>query len=392
MKLLAYIKLSIKSIIREFPSFVLSYGVYPLVIALVMGYVQKDMFTPSISEPIFSVIIRDEDDSEQSRNLVAFLNSDEISQVMTVKNSEEGKFDYTLRIPEGYENSLLGNGSSTVKVEAEEKSSTSLGNILVSIVDRYNQEASQGLTIQRNIEKLPVSSGEKEKILSDINHILINANGSNSIKANLHTVKKSLDSYEYYSVTFLSFVFFIFLIAVISSDALEKEIGLYHRIMSTPMTRLEYFHYGFVSNYLTMIIANTIYVLVYRITGLSFGGSWALLAIIVSIQSLMITVIGTLISAVFKKKYGLILVQILLMTQMVIGGIIGPAHKFTSNAVLQGLSKLKPDILISNTYKNYMLVGSLSSISNYLLVMIGISLVLYMLNVLVVQMKWGVSK
>lgn len=41
MKLLAYLKINIKGLIKEFPAFLLSYGIYPIIIALVMGYMQK---------------------------------------------------------------------------------------------------------------------------------------------------------------------------------------------------------------------------------------------------------------------------------------------------------------------------------------------------------------
>ena len=96
MKLLAYLKINIKGLIKEFPAFLLSYGIYPIIIALVMGYMQKDLFTPTINNPIFSVIIQDEDNTVQSENLVNFLNSEEMSNIMTVKTSPEEKYDYTI--------------------------------------------------------------------------------------------------------------------------------------------------------------------------------------------------------------------------------------------------------------------------------------------------------
>lgn len=392
MKLLAYLKINIKGLIKEFPAFLLSYGIYPIIIALVMGYMQKDLFTPTINNPIFSVIIQDEDNTVQSENLVKFLNSEEMSNIMTVKTSPEEKYDYTIRIPQGYEDSLLGNNSTPIKVEAEEKASTTMGNILMNIIDKYNEEVSQGLVIYRNIENMPISPEEKENLILEISNILTTAYTTNPIKNNIHNVRKSLNSYEYYSITFLSFAFIIFMMAVISSDALEKERGIYHRIMSTSMTRLQYFNYGFASNYLTIIVANIIYIFAYRITGLSFQGPLPLLLLIILVQSLLITGVGTLISTIFKKKYGLPLIQILLIVQMVFGGMLGPITKFNTNKTVAFLSKIKLDILFSNTYRNYLLDGTISSISNYLFIMVGISLFLYILNILAVQMKWGVSK
>ncbi len=392
MKLLAYLKVSLKGIIKEFPTFLLSYAIYPIVIALVMGYVQKDLFTPAINGPIFSIVIVDEDNTRESQNLISFLNSEEISKILTVKTDDDEKFHYTLRIPKGYEESLIGKTSSSIKVEAEEKSSTTMGNILVNIVDKYNEEISQSLIIQQRIENNSLSDESKEKLIEEINSILGNAYGTNSIKTNIHNVRKNLNSFEYYSVTFLNFAFIIFLMAVIASDALEKEIGLYNRIMSTSITKFQYLNYGMMSNYLMMIIVNLIYVCAYRISGLSFNGSLPILLLIVLIQSFMITVIGTLISTIFKKKYGLPLVQIFLVVQMVFGGMVGPLHKWNVTPIFEFYNKYKPDAVIVNTYRNYILYNNLSSISNYLLIMVGVSIILYLVNILAIQMKWGVSK
>lgn len=392
MKLLAYLKLSLKGLIKEFPAFLLSYAVYPIVLSLVMGYVQKDMFTPVVNDPIFSIIVVDEDNTKESQNLVSFLNSEDISKILTIKSNDSEKFDYTLRILKGYEDSLLGNSPSSIKVEAEENSSTTMGNVLVNIVDKYNKEISQDLIIRNNIENNSLSKEEKSKLVGEINAILTNAYSTDSIKTNIHNVRKNLNSYEYFSISFLNYAFIVFVMAVIASDALEKENGLYNRIMSTSITKFQYFNYGVMSNYLMMVVVNLIYVGAYKISGLSFKGSLPILLLIVLVQSFMITVIGTLISTIFKKKYGLPLVQVFLIFQLILGGMIGPLDKLGSNAIFTFFAKYKPDILISNTYKNYIIHNNLSSISNYLLIMVVISMVLYLINILAIQMKWGVSK
>ena len=59
---------------------------------------------------------------------------------------------------------------------------------------------------------------------------------------------------------------------------------------------------------------------------------------------------------------------------MVFGGMLGPITKFNTNKTVAFLSKIKLDILFSNTYRNYLLDGTISSISNYLFIMVGISL------------------
>ncbi|MBU5425401.1 ABC transporter permease [Tissierella pigra] len=392
MKLLAYLKVALKGLIKEFPSFVLSYAIFPIILALVMGYVQKDMFTPAINDPIFSIIIVDEDNTGESKGLISFLSSGEMSKVLTIEPTDSDKFDYTLRIPEGYRNSLLGKNPASIKIEAKEKSSTTMGNILVNIIDKYNLEISQKLVIEKGFEGNSLSEENKESLMMEINHILNNIYSTNSIENNIYEVRKSLSSFEYYSITFLNFSFIVFLMAVIASDSLEKENGLYSRIMSTSMTRIQYFNYGFMSNYLTIIVANLIYVGAFRLSRLSFQGSLPILLLIVLVQSLMITIIGSLISTLFKKKYGIPILQVFLVVQMIFGGMIGPLDKWNSSPIFSFFAKFKPDAVIVNSYRNYIINNNLSSIYNYLFIMLGISMILYLVNLLLIQMKWGVNR
>ena len=392
MRLVAYLKIALKGIIKQLPSFILIYAIYPIAIALLMSFVQKDMFVPVIENPIFSIIIQDEDNTPTSKNLIHFLKSEEISKLITVKNDDNEEFDYTLRIPQNYEESLIGKTDARVQVEAEAKSSTRMGNILVNIIDEYNDEMSKNLIIKNKLTGSLLSEEKRNDLEIEINEILGKAYGSDGIHKNIHDVVKSLNSYEYYSITFLNFLFIIFISSIINSDVLEKEVGRYSRIMSTTITKYEYFNLGLMSNYLTMIVANIIYVGAYRLSGLSFTGSLPLLILIVLVQSFLITIIGTLISNIFGKKYGLPLVQIVLFYQLIFGGMMGPLEKMGGNPIFLPLAKFKPDILISNSYRNYLINNNLGSISNYLLMMLIISLGLYLVNILAIRMKWGVSK
>lgn len=390
MKLLAFLKISVKGIIKEFPTFLLTYALYPMIIALVMGYLQEDMFVPTIDKPIFSIVIVDEDNTKESKDLISFLKSKEISKILTVNPSDNEKFNYTLRIPEGYNSSLLGEDPASIVVEAEEKASTTMGNILVHIVNKYNSEVSQNLIIKNSIENALLSEKDKQQLIEEINIILNKTYTSSAIDTNIHNVRKSLDSFEYYSLTFLNFSFIIFIMAIIVSDSLDKENGTYSRIMSTSITKFQYFNCTLISNYLMMVVINLIYVGAYRLSGLSFNGSFSILLIIVLIQSFIITLIGTLISKLFKKKYGLPMAQVFLVFQIISGSLI-PLSKFNGNKVFEILSKYRPDTLMVDTYRNYLIYNDLSSISNYLLIMIGLSIVLYLFNILAINRKRGAN-
>lgn len=389
MKLYAYLKITFKQILKEFPSFFLSYAMYPIILALIMGFIQKDMFTPKINEPIISVSLRDEDETTESQGLISYLKNEEVSKLITIKTDD--KYDYELIIPKGYASSLTGGSTAQIKVIAGKNSSTTLGNLLIGIVDRYNQEISQKLIIKNRLDNKDISKHDKEVLINEINVVLGNVNNTSLFNSNVYKVRKALNSYEYFSISFLNFAFITFVLAIIAGDSLQKEIGLFNRIMSTSMSRFEYFNLGFMSNYLTMIVANTLYVLVFRVSGLSFKGSIPMLIVLILVQSLMITTIGTLISSLFSKRVAFAIVQIFLIFQVTCD-MVGPLERLNNNQISRFFAKYKPDILISNSYKNYLLYNNFSAISVYLLIMIGASIVLYLINLWTVKMKWGVIK
>lgn len=384
MKLLAYIKLSIKSLIRELPAFVLSYAMYPIILALLLGYIQKDDFTPQINQPIFSIEVVDEDNTDASKGLVSYLESEEISKILTVEKNNSEDLDYTLIIPKDYNMSLTGEKKIEFKIEASEDASTSKGNLLANLVDNYNKEISKALLIEKNIAN---SSLDK----TEINSIISKAYSTNSIQFEKYSGEKTLSSYEYFSISFLGFIFILFIMAIINSDNMEKEIGLYSRIMSTSITKVQYFNFNLISNYLMMIVINSLYIFSFRLGGLSFSGSLSILWVIILLQSLVITLIGSLISTIFKKKYGVMVAQIYLMFHMIFGGMMGSPKNFSHIEVFQFFSKYKPDVLISNTYRNYLIYNDFSSISSYLLGMIIFSIIIYLVNIIAAKREWGLK-
>lgn len=383
MKLLAYLKVSIKGIIRELPGIVLSYAAYPMILALIFGYIQQDSFTPTMDQPIISISIVDEDHTKDSGGLISYLKSESISKLIDIEEDAETS-DYIVIIPEGYSLGINGQIDRDIKVEASEYASTSKGNMLVSLIDNYNRELSKGILIEKNIKGLDIDKGELNKMLTSIYN-------SSSIDSEKYVGEKTLTSYEYFSISFLAFIFILFIIAIITAESIGKEIGLYHRIMSTGVTKIEYFNLEFAANYMMMVVINTIYIFAFRIFGLSFKGNISILILIILLQSLVITLIGSLISNIFSKKYGTIIAQSYLMFHMIFGGGIGSPKSFAGIKIFDFFAKYKPDILISDTYRNFLIYNNFQSISKYLFMIVAFSIVAYLVNIIVVQREWGIK-
>ncbi|MDI9414036.1 MAG: ABC transporter permease [Bacillota bacterium] len=386
MTVLAYVRLALKSIIKELPAFVIGFAIFPIFIGLSIGFAQKNMFSPKINEPLFTISVMDEDNSWESQELIAFLQSEQVSQILTV--DVHGDADYVLSIPDGYGLSLVGAGEATIKVELSKDASRRLGNTLASIVEMFNTEFSRGLVREQKIAKLQEElqvTEVGERIRDNLTKITPTA----ALQTKIHGVKKSFTSTEYYSIKFLLFVFSMLLLAMINAEELEKKMGIADRVLSTPVTRIMLFNSSFLSGYIQILVCTFLYVGAYKVTGLSFSGSIPLLILIVLVQGLLVAIISLVLVTFFEKKVASLLVQVVLYFTLIFGGLVGPLDEWTGISIFRLLGKVKLDFLISEPYHNYVLDNSFGSVMGPLLLSFAVTVVLYGLAITAVKLGVG---
>lgn len=379
MRLKAYLKLTVKGIIKQLPLILLTYGIFPIILALSLGYMDQDDFSSTMKEPIFSIKILDQDNTPESKGLINYLKSDDIAKLIKIENNSKD-IDYTVKIPKGYSNSLKKYQDIDIHIELSKDASTSKANILVNLVDSYNSEITKTILIEKNIENSNIE-------VEGLNMVLSVINSTKSIKTEIYKVEKTLSSYERHSILFLGFVFIWFIIAIITADNLGKEINLENRILSTGISKVEYFNFEFISNYIMMIVINSMYIFIFRIFNFSFQGPISILVLIILLQSLIITLIGSLIVNIFTKKYGIMITQAYLMFYVAIEMII-KGTKLIDMKIFEILSKYKPDKILSDIYRNYIIYNDFESISKYLLIITISSIVLYLINLVSVKREW----
>lgn len=375
MKFKAFLKLTAKSTIKNLPSILLTFSIFPIFLGLIIGYFQKDTFTPSVEAPIMKVNIVDKDNTIQSKNLIKFLNSEEIKKIIEI---DEKKSKYELIIPKAYEASLLNNSESNIEIHVKKDGSVRRAEILGDIIDRYNAAISEGLYIEDRIEKASISQEEIETIGKKI----FAAYNTELIENKLVKNKKSLTSYEHTSIIYLSYML---LLVLMSSNKGTDEF--HNRIMSTPITKIQYFKYNQGTFYFLALFLNILYVMTYRISGLSFQGSLPILILIILAQTLLISSLSGFITAFFKKKFITPILSVLMIMQLLLG-LTSPTVESTNFEFLKLVAKkYSPDILISSTFRNYLIYNKLDSIKYNLILIILVSIALYILSLL--KLKWG---
>jgi ABC-2 type transport system permease protein len=152
--------------------------------------------------------------------------------------------------------------------------------------------------------------------------------------------------------------------------------------MSTPITKIESFKYNQGSFYLLALFLNTVYIMTYRIIGLSFGGSLPILILIIIMQTLFITSLSGFLTVFFRKKILRPILSVLMILQLIMGVSFSNIESMNSELLTTIVKKYSPDILISSTFRNYLIYNNLDSIKFNLILIMGISIGLYILSLL----------
>ncbi|NFJ13823.1 ABC transporter permease, partial [Clostridium botulinum] len=300
MRLKAFIKLTLKSVFRELPVMIFTFAIFPIVISLLYGYFQKDMFNPKNEIDRIAIYVEDKDNSKLSNEFIKFLGSNELKKFIDIKKNKEKAIEEVI-IPKGYEKSIIEDKEIAIKINEREKDKEISSKILKDLIDNYNKEVKNNLTIRNNINKMDISKEKKDLLVKKISKDITKIYKKDAIRNTIVKSTRNLTSYEYYSVSILSFMFMVTIMSLCNGYYSEKKNGIFQRTLSTSISKVQYFNYSLVSWYIFAVLFNSIYVLSYRLLGLSFKGNIGLLLLIVLAKSLLEVAISSVVIAFFKE-------------------------------------------------------------------------------------------
>ncbi|NFL81543.1 ABC transporter permease [Clostridium sporogenes] len=392
MRLKAFIKLRLKSVFRELPIMIFTFAIFPIVLSSLYGYFQKDMFNPKNEIDKIAIYIEDKDNPRLSNELIKLIGSDGQEKFIDIKRSKE-KVREEVIIPKGYEKSIIEDKEATIKINEREKDKEVSSKILKDLIDNYNKEVKNNLIIGNNINKMDISKERKDLLVKEIKEEIIKIYKKDVIKNSIVKSTRNLTSYEYYSVSILSFMVIVTIMSLCQGYYEEKRKGIFQRALSTSISKVQYFNYSLISWYIFAVLFNSIYVLSYRFLGLSFKGNIGLLLLIVLTKSFLEVAISSVVIAFFKEqKVAIICLNTFLILSVSLGGVFYPLDKVINsfNIILRAIiTNFAPNVLIIKTYKSFLIYNSFEAIKYYLITFILVSIVLYSISLLKVNMKWG---
>ncbi|WP_409069723.1 ABC transporter permease [Clostridium sp. FAM 1755] len=391
MRLKAFIKLTLKSVLRELPIMIFTFAIFPIVLSSLYGYFQKDMFNPKNEIDKIAIYVEDRDNSKLSNEFIKFLGSNELNKFIDIKKSKEKAIEEVI-IPKGYEKAIIGDKEITIKISERKKDKEVVSKILKELIDNYTREVKNNFTIENSINRMDISKEKKELLAKETSEDIARIYKKDTIKNSIVKSTRNLTSYEYYSVSILSFMFIVTIISLCNRYYEDKRKGIFQRTLSTSISKVQYFNYSLVSWYIFAVLFNSIYVLSYRLLGLSFKGNIGLLLLIVLTKSLLEVAISSVVIAFFKEqKMAAIFLNTVIVITVSLGGVFYPLDKVINsfNKIFRVISDFAPNVLIMKTYKPFLIYNSFEAIKYNLITFILISMALYSISLLKINMKWG---
>ncbi|ENK1243389.1 ABC transporter permease [Clostridium botulinum] len=391
MRLKAFIKLTLRSVLRELPIMIFTFAIFPIVLSSLYGYFQKDMFNPKNEIDKIAIYIEDRDNSKLSNEFIKFLGSNELNEFIDIKKSKEKAIEEVI-IPKGYEKGIIGDKEIIIKISERKKDKEVVSKILKELIDNYTREVKNNFTIENNINKMDISKEKKELLLKETSEDITRIYKKDAIKNSIVKSTRNLTSYEYYSVSILSFMFIVTIILLCNRYYEDKRKGIFQRTLSTSISKVQYFNYSLVSWYIFAVLFNSIYILSYRLLGLSFKGNIGLLLLIILAKSFLEVALSSIVISFFKEqKMATIFLNTIVIISVSLGGVFYPLEKVINsfNKIFRIISDFAPNVLIIKTYKSFLIYNSFEAIKYYLIIFIIISIILYSISFLKVSIKWG---
>lgn len=350
MILLEYLRINMKSIIKNFPLFFISYMLLPVFFTF---FISTTYSSEHNGDKTNSLTVIDKDNSEASNNLINYLKNSSLSEFLTIGDKEENS-EFNLVIPKGYNESINNKGNTNLTIELLKSETSYHSELTKSLIEEYHQ-----------------------KLYSNDN--LDNVYSSSTFNITLVKDETSLSYKEYFPIAMLGFLFFILAASLINSYYRSLDIGLDTRYNTCSISQGRLFNYDFLAYTMLVFIFLNMYTLFFRFIGMSFTCNILLLFIVNIVSTIFIVSVTNLIVHFFKKTLGTFIFYILMMTQIFLGGTFSYIDNPSNLAILN---------IVINLYKNIEIHNSLALIEGSLFIVIIISLILYLISLIKASYFW----
>lgn len=376
MQIFPHIKKNLISFLREGKITILCFLIFPMIMAYIYGTMQEDMFQgKSYLEPI-KVIFNYDKSLKEGEVLTTILKDKETKSFIAVVEDEEPQCKVT-----------ISNDFKTIDIEKLKGSDTQV-DMVKGFMEIFNENINQYNIVVDNVNKLSLTSVEKEELINKLLFKLQENNREPLIKEQLVEGYKSLGAREYYTISMFSLTSIMLVVLLIQEFYKEKKQGVVRRSFSTPNSEISYL-LGYLSScFILALVINFIYVAINVILGIAFLGNFIGDITIIILQSLLQTaVVGIIISFIKSEKIANSIMNIIVFIPVVIGGVFFYSDLIEIK-ILKFFSNISPNSLILNSYKNLSVAEEIYGAKNQIIIMMMLSLILLIVSFIRVKFSW----
>lgn len=378
MKLVPHLKKGLRVYLKDSKTLILSFLLLPIILALVYGNMQKDMFEGKVHAT--EGIKVDFQYNESTGKGTVFKDIISQKKVKEFITQEKESAEYRVIIDDDFKN---------VEIQGKDEGAAQfivLKNFMKVTVNNFNQYE----VIQDTISSLNISNSDKIKLTNNLVAALNSSNDKPLVKENIIEGYRTLDSMEYYTISIFSFTTLVMIVTLAGYFYKEVKEGIVKRSLSTPNDKRDYF-LGFVlTTFITTISITALYILINRLRGVAFQDNPLYLLIIILLQSLLTTsVVGLVIAFIKKEVTANIIMNLVLVVPSIFGGAFFYSE-FIGSKAIRAIMDCMPNALILNSYKDLAITSSLQAIQGKLILMAVLSLVILVISIVKIERQWEV--
>lgn len=354
----------------------------PTVISLFLGYTAGNKLNPNVMALNIKTEIIIEEKGLIKENLDSFFKSLEEGKVL--KLVEKGKSDFSIKIPEGFFESLK-NGDNSKKIEIRREKNTDV--IDFEIIKSISISLLKNDLKFKNYSKL-LSDNNKNKDLAEDIIKEIDSKSIVEYKENIHNGEKALTGIQYYSVIGLSFMFTTVLGALLSTKKKEYS-ALNKRLSLIPISTIKREIYSFFDNFISFFGISIIYIILFRfIDNTNFSGNILLYSLLNMLLLFFVMSIAHFISTLIKEDYISVVGGFFNMLPILFSGMIPFEKIFGENSIFTNL-------VYHNYFKEYFInpyINLIKGRSNFdysigFAIMFSVGVVFLVLNIILIKKR-----
>lgn len=376
MRLFPQIKVNISSFLKNGKIIIITFLVFPMMMAYIYGTMQKDLFSGKSSFKPITAEFKYDKTSKEGEVLSSILKESTVKNFIDTDSKEELKCEVS-----------ISKDFKSISIKKLKGTDTDI-EMIKSFMKTFSESINQYTLIMDNVEKINMSPSAKGQLTKKLVDTMAQNNKASAIEERVLPGYKTLGAREYYTISMFSYTSIMLIMILVKAFYKNRKNGVVRRSFSTPNSKGSYLLGYLISSFMMAFVINVIYILINRILGIAFLENILLNIFLAFIQSILQAAVITALIAFIKSEQ----VVNALMTIMIIIPVIAGGVFFNGDLievkVLKVLSNFSPNSIILDFYKSLSITGNIIESETQIIIALILTLALVLVSFLRIKASW----